>query len=174
MSQSFLSVACAGLLLAAGALAASESADAPGVEPPAPAPPAPAAKVAKTASVTVFVTVRDAKGKVVAKPSASVEPASSDQPQAVGPGGVKLAISTTAPTDVLVLIPSTRCKVTLGPKMAGRGVMIAVDRLDSGTQCSASEIEASPGAASAVSSTTSPAGGTAKDRRGGSLLDAIF
>jgi hypothetical protein len=172
MSQSFLSVACAGLLLAAGALAAGESADVSGAE--APTPPVPGARVARTASVTVFVTVRDAKGKVVARPSASVEPASSDQAQAVGPGGVKLAISTTAPTDVLVLIPTTKCKVTLAPKMAGRNVMIAVDRLDSGTQCSVSEIEASGGAASAASATTSSTRGPGKDRRADSLLDAVF
>ena len=169
MSQSFLSVACAGLLLAAGALAASEAVDLPGTDAAAPAPSA--AKGARMASVTVFVTVRDARGKVIAKPAASIEPAASDQPQAVGPGGVKLALSTTAPTDVLVLVPSTKCKVTLVPSMAGHGVMIVVDRLDSGTQCAASEIEAAAGAAS---SPASGSGGSGKDRRGGSLLDPIL
>jgi hypothetical protein len=63
------------------------------------------------------------------------------------------------------------CKVTLSSKMAARGVMITVDRLDSGTQCAATEVQTSAGAASAASA-ASAAGGSARDRRGGSLLES--
>jgi len=158
MSQSFLSVACAGLLLAVGALAAAESVDVP-------AAPAPAAAAAKP-TATVFVTVRDAHGKVVANPAASVEAASADQPQSVGPHGVKVGV----PGDVMVFVPGTMCKVTLGAKMAARGVMITVDRLESGTHCAATEVQTSAGAASAASA----GGSSAKDRRGGNLLESLF
>jgi|GEM_PF-3095622 len=153
MSQSFLSVACASLLLAAGALAAGESVDVSA----ALAPAAPAAKQ----TATVFVTVRDAHGKVVANPAASVEAASADQAQSVGPHGVKLGV----PGDVMVFVPGTMCKVTLSARMAARGVMITVDRLESGTQCAATEVQASAGAASAASA----AGGAGKDTHGGDL-----
>lgn len=159
MSQSFLSMTCAGLLLAAGALAATESAESTLADAPVPTAAAAASRAAKSATVTLFVTVRDAKGKVVAKPSASVEAANSDQPQAVGPNGAKVSLPAGASSDVVVLIPSTNCKVTLSPKMAGRNVMIVVDRLDSGTQCTASEMNAPSGAASAP-------GGGGKDRHG--------
>lgn len=157
MSQSFLSVACASLLLAAGALAAGESVDVPAVL-------APVAAAAAKQTATVFVTVRDAHGKVVANPAASVEAASADQAQSVGPHGVKLGV----PGDVMVFVPGAMCKVTLSAKMAARGVMITVDRLESGTQCAATEVQASAGAASAASAAAS----AGKDRHGGDLLDA--
>jgi len=159
MSQSFLSVACAGLLLAAGALTAAESVDVT-------AAAAPAAAGSSKPTAIVFLTVRDAHGKVVANAGASVEPASADQAQSVGPHGVKLSV----PGDVMVFVPGAMCKVTLTGSMAARNVMITVDRLDSGTRCAAAEVQASAGAASAASA----AGSAGKDKPGAGLLESIF
>ena len=156
MSQTFLSVACAGLLLAASALAATKSADVPRTVRTSATPMAP-----RWTSIALFVSVRDNNGDMLGKPTASVETPGSDQPQVVGPDGIRLSVPAGVASDLRVLVPGSACKVTLGPKMAGRSVLVVVDRQDGGTTCTASDL----GASSATSSAAV---------RGAGLLDALF
>jgi hypothetical protein len=156
MSQSLLSAACAGLLLAAGALAATKSADTP-----VPVRLSSTTAAPRWTSIALFVSVRDINGDMLGKPTASVETPGSDQPQVVGPDGIRLSVPAGVPSDLRVLVPGSACKVTLGPKMAGRAVLVVVDRQDGGTACSASDVGASSASTSAAV-------------RGAGLLDALF
>ena len=156
MSQSLLSVACAGLLLAASALAATKSADVP-----APVRMSATSVTSRWTSIALFVSVRDINGDLLGKPTASVETPGSDQPQVVGPDGIRLSVPAGVPSDLRVLVPGSACKVTLGPKMAGRSVLVVVDRQDGGTACAASDLGVSAATSGAVV-------------RGAGLLDVLF
>jgi len=156
MSQSLLSAASAGLLLAAGALAATKSADTP-----VPVRLSATSAAPRWTSIALFVSVRDINGDLLGKPTASVETPGSDQPQVVGPDGIRLSVPAGVPSDLRVLVPGSACKVTLGPKMAGRAVLVVVDRQDGGTACTASDVGASAASTSAA-------------LRGAGLLDALF
>jgi len=132
VSQSLLSMTCAGALLAAGAFTAGGT-----DEPRAPARAAAAPPIARSASIALFVTVRDGPADLPGPTSASVEMALSDQPQVVGPDGIRLAVPAGVSSDVRVLVAGATCRVTLGPKMAGRAVMVVVDRAAAGASCAA-------------------------------------
>jgi hypothetical protein len=93
--------------------------------------------VARSASIALFVAVREGPADAPGPTSASVETASSDQPQVVGPDGIRLAVPAGVPSDVRVLVAGAKCRVTLGPKMAGRAVMVVVDRAAPGASCAA-------------------------------------
>ena len=177
MSQSFLSVACAGLLLAAGAYAASETiADAPADAAPASAS-GPAAARAKPAvhAVHVFVTMRDAAGKTLKASAVRIE---GDDAVDIGVGadGAKLSVPVDAPAAVRVLFPGGNCSVTLSPKaVVGGRVTIVVDRVDAVARCSVSDAAVdgiAAAAASAASAASSVRGTTAV--HGASLLEALF
>jgi hypothetical protein len=177
MSQSFLSVACAGLLLAAGALAATDAVGPAASEALAPVPvpvsaSAAAAHGRTTHAVHVLVTLRDASGKVVAKPAVRIEGEDAVD-IGVGPDGAKLSLPVNASANVRVLFPGGNCGVALSPKaVAGGSVMIVVDKLPGGPRCAIGDATAVASAASAASA-ASGAGGTARDKHG-SLLDGLL
>ena len=163
MRPSLSCAACAGLLLAAGAPAAAEPGDPPAAE-------ASGAKAGKSSTVTVFVTVHDAKGKETDRHSTRVEgPDARDW--GVAPEGTKLTMPAGVPPDVLVLIPSATCKVTLTPaQVAGGSVTIAVERQDGGARCAATA-----GRPAAAPSSASQVGDSGEDAResGTALLGAL-
>ena len=163
MSQSFLSVACAGLLLAAGAFAASESAGPDAVAAVAdvaasagvPGAPAPARAKAATHVVRVFVTVRDATGKEIAKPGVRIE---GDDAVDIGVGtdGAKLSLPVNAAASLRVLLPGGNCSVSLSPASVASGsVTIVVARGDAGVTCGVGNSVAAGAAASSPASAAS-------------------
>lgn len=123
---------CAGALLAVGAIVAS------GIdEPSAPTRAATAPPAARSASIALFVAVREGTAGLAGPAAASVETASSDQPQVVGPDGIRLAVPAGVSSDLRVLVAGATCRVTLGPTMGGRAVMVVVDRAPAGAGCTA-------------------------------------
>ena len=138
MSQSILSFACAGVLLAAAAHAV-ETADG-AASAPGPAHPKASDAVAANRTVKIFVTMRDDAGKVLAKSSVRIE--SDDSPDiGVGADGAKLSLPAAKDSAIKVLFPGGNCSVTLAPKaIAGGRVAIGVGRAAGATRCALEDV----------------------------------
>ena len=163
MSQSILSFACAGVLLAVAAHAAETA----GADDAAPVPVPAHAKASEAAAanrtVKIFVTMRDDAGKVLAKSSVRIE--SDDSPDiGVGPDGAKLSLPAAKDSVIKVLFPGGNCSVTLAPKAIASGrVAIGVGRAAGATRCALEDMAQAGKPASAPAATSGHATGSSSN-----------